>query len=328
MSIVGKKFDIDGVVKDIIKEDETFAYFDGGVAIKKYLLGTKYEEYLDPSTFFNSGAQALKDMADKIKNYDGPVNESVGTQTQVNMSGVYQKPHAEDKVVPVVAKYDPNQTQQNYQSTNYNFDKSVNQNPNPQVQQHNEQQYTHQPPQQYIHQQPVQEKPEEALFKKLKRNVKSKFELTIEEMIPTADFIRMMNDNFETSIIDFLSRETVEKLLRDPEKIRKQIKAQLETIVYGAPIEEEVEEEIEQKPTVTIVEETIEEPLEEKPQVTVIETSVEEEVEEEIERPTVTIVQETIEEKPSIEEVKTEEIVTPEIVTNEKDLSADTSENA
>jgi len=321
--ITGKKFDIDGVIKEVVKEDETFVYFDGGVAIKKYLLGTKYEEYLDPSTFFNSSSKTMMDIADKIKKHDGPVNESNSGGTQVNMQNVYQKQnHVEDKVVPPVTKFNPNQNQTNIESQHYEFN-NQNQNTNHSQQQNvnsdqNQNTYTYYPPQH------IQENPEEALFKKLKRNTKAIFEIKIEEMVPTADFIRMMNDNFETSIIDFLSKQAVEKLLRDPDKLRKQIKAQLETTVYGAPIEDEVEEEIE-KPKVVVVEETIEE----KPIVAVIEEASEEIVEE---KPTVSIVSETVEETIEtpvvtiIEEPKAEaveESVAPIVETNEKDLSAE-----
>lgn len=298
MSVIGKQFDIDGSIKNIVNEDETFVYFDGGVAIKKYLLGTKYEEYLDPATFFNTGSKTLLDMANKIKNHDGPMNESTNSQTNVNMTGVYQKPHLGegDKVVPTVQKFDPNQNQSSVQSAQYVFQTPVNDNV------HNTQQNIPQPNHnntqfnqpQYQQTQPIQADPQEALFKKLKRNTKAVFDLKVEEMIPTSDFIRMMNDNFETSIIDFLSRQTVEKLLNDPDKLRKQIKAQLETTIYGAPIEEEEEEEeiiepiivkkIEgselehEKPVVTMVEEPIIEEIDhEKQVIKIIEDSIVEE---------------------------------------------------
>jgi hypothetical protein len=333
--IIGKKYDIDGEVKEVINEDDSFAHFSGGVAIKKYLLGTKYEEYLDPSTFFNN-SKTMMDIANKIKQHDGPVNES-HTGTQVNMQNVYQKPHAEDAVVPPVQKFDPNRHNQNsYQTQEYEFNnqqntqqhhvQNVNTNSHNHVPQNNQQTYQHVPP--------VQENPEEALFKKLKRNTKAVFELKVEEMVPTTDFIRMMNDNFEMSIIDFLSKQAVDKLLRDPEKLRKQIKDQLETTVYGAPREEEiVEEEIIEQPKVSIIENPVEEIIDEKPVVSIIEETIEE-----VEKPTVTViessVEESIDEKPVvsvIQETHVEEPANeaaPNVETNENDLSAEEHQDA
>lgn len=301
-NIMGKKYDIEGVVRSVINEDDSFAYFDGNVSVKKYLLGTKYEEYLDPAEFFNRGQNSLTQMAEQIKKYDGPVNESAHAGTSVNMQNVYTKSAVDDKIVHPVEKHNAHQPNVQNQHQHYNFDDK------PQNVQHN--QSVNQP---HIHQ-PVQENPEEALFKKLKRSLKMEFDLKVQEMVPTVEFIKMMNDNFETSIIDFLSNQIVNKLLSDPLSLRKQIKDQMETTVYGAPREIEVEEEIVEKFEFKVIEPTVEENkieeiVEEVPVVTVIEESVEKIVD----APIVTIV----------EDLKEEVVNTPSVEVHETDNSVE-----
>lgn len=294
-NIIGKKYDIEGVVRSVMNEDDNFAYFDGNVSVKKYLLGTKYEEYLDPAEFFNKSQSSLSQMAEQIKKYDGPVNESAHTGTSVNVQNVYTKSVVDDKVVHPVEKHNSHQVNTQSQHQHYNFD-----NPQPQHQQNHNQPVNH-----YEHQRPqVQENPEEALFKKLKRSLKMEFDLKVQEMVPTVEFIKMMNDNFETSIIDYLSNQIISKLLSDPQSLRKQIKDQMETTVYGAPREIEIEEEEEtEQVTVSVIEPTVEE----SPKVEVVEVSTEDvieienvEVEETVEKPIVSIVEKTQEEVVSV----------------------------
>jgi len=316
MDNTGKKYDIEGTIRTVQRIDENFAYFDGNVTVKRYLLGTKYEEFLDPEDFFKKSNNSLENMANQIKNYNGPLNENHNEGTSVKMTGVIQKPY-EDKVVPPVQKYVPQSEQSHTVQKNYNFEEQQrhNQNINNPVQ-------------------PIfqQENPEEALFKKLKRNYNAKFDLQIEEKIPTIDFIKMMNDNFEMSIIDYLSNQMVNKMLQDPSKLRKQLKDQLETMVYGAPRIEEVEEEIEEeRPVVKIVEESVEEIIDEKPTVSVIETSTEETIEEH-EKTIVSILENNVEENSNSAAViegrndittNTEINSTPTVNTIENDHSAE-----
>jgi hypothetical protein len=108
---------------------------------------------------------------------------------------------------------------------------------------------THQPStSQVIQNQPVEEapvtridntglKPEpvqnENFFSKIKRNNTINIDFSVEEKFPDLDFVRMMNDNYETSIIDHFAREIVEKMVFDPETLMESVRKSITEIVYG-----------------------------------------------------------------------------------------------
>lgn len=72
------------------------------------------------------------------------------------------------------------------------------------------------------------------MFQGVKRNLNLDFNIEISEKIPRLDFIEMMEDSYETSIIDFLSNEFAEKLLKDPEIIKSLIKEKIMKMVYAS----------------------------------------------------------------------------------------------
>jgi hypothetical protein len=85
--------------------------------------------------------------------------------------------------------------------------------------------------------QPVQrvevEDPIIKMFKGVKRIVEFNISLDIKNKIPRLDFIEMMEDSYETSIIDFLADEFTNELLKNPDTIKGMIKSKIKTLVYG-----------------------------------------------------------------------------------------------
>jgi|688.fasta_scaffold225120_2 hypothetical protein len=75
------------------------------------------------------------------------------------------------------------------------------------------------------------------MFKNVKRNTNFKIEFTVENKIPRIDFIEMMEDSYNTSIIDFLAQEFTEQIVRDPNIIKEKIKSKLMDLVYPDDIE-------------------------------------------------------------------------------------------
>lgn len=73
------------------------------------------------------------------------------------------------------------------------------------------------------------------MFSKTKRNVEFKINIEISDKIPRLDFIEMMEDSYETSIIDYLADEFTNKILQDPSIIKDSIKNKIKQLVYGAP---------------------------------------------------------------------------------------------
>jgi len=70
------------------------------------------------------------------------------------------------------------------------------------------------------------------MFKNVKRNTNFRIEFAVENKIPRVDFIEMMEDSYNTSIIDFLAQEFTDEILRDPSKIKDKIKGKLMDLVY------------------------------------------------------------------------------------------------
>jgi hypothetical protein len=70
------------------------------------------------------------------------------------------------------------------------------------------------------------------MFSNVKKNTNFKFSIEIIDKIPRPDFIEMMEDSYEVSIIDYLADEFVKKIFSDPEAIKNSIKDEIKSIVY------------------------------------------------------------------------------------------------
>jgi len=70
------------------------------------------------------------------------------------------------------------------------------------------------------------------MFRNAKRNTDFKINFSISNKIPRLDFIEMMEDSYNTSIIDFLAEEFTNELLLNPESIKNKIKDQISSMVY------------------------------------------------------------------------------------------------
>lgn len=85
---------------------------------------------------------------------------------------------------------------------------------------------------QYI---PSQNDPVYEMFRNVKRSTNFSLTLKINEKIPRKDFIKMWEDNYEKSIIDFLADEFVDNLLSDPSVLKEEIRNSLKKHVYNKP---------------------------------------------------------------------------------------------
>ena len=70
------------------------------------------------------------------------------------------------------------------------------------------------------------------MFKNAKRNVDFSVTLKIEGKIPRIDFIEMMEDSYETSIIEFLADEFTNDLLQNPTKLKMKVIEEIKKKVY------------------------------------------------------------------------------------------------
>lgn len=78
--------------------------------------------------------------------------------------------------------------------------------------------------------------PATTLFKGIKRVVDFDIELKLNNKIPRLDFIEMMEDSYESSIIDYLAEELTTNLLNNPSSIKNQIALKIRTMVSEASI--------------------------------------------------------------------------------------------
>ena len=78
-----------------------------------------------------------------------------------------------------------------------------------------------------------QEDPIHIMFRNAKKVVEFDLDLKLVNKIPRLDFIEMMEDSYERSIIDFLANEISNELLRDPQNLKFQISEKIKEMVYN-----------------------------------------------------------------------------------------------
>lgn len=210
-----------------------------------------FEEYVDPNSFFknesliNSFAEQIKkipldDWENRVPAEEMGFNESVGSNTNESTVLPYdpevEKQELLKKAQTVYGMGNPNtamQKQLELMKDILSEDEEVEQiteiitNPPPPI--------NKQIPKDNIQQeikQPKSMDPILEMFKNVKRNTSFKIDFTVENKIPRVDFIEMMEDSYNTSIIEFLAQEFTDEILRDPDIIKEKIKKKLTDLVY------------------------------------------------------------------------------------------------
>ena len=72
-----------------------------------------------------------------------------------------------------------------------------------------------------------------SMFKKTKRNTEFKMTIDLEKKIPRLDTIEMLEDSYETSIIEYLAQEFTNEILSNPNLIRDKIIEELKSMLEG-----------------------------------------------------------------------------------------------
>lgn len=70
------------------------------------------------------------------------------------------------------------------------------------------------------------------MFKGVKRSVEFNLDLKLENKIPRLEFIELMEDSYEKSIIDFLADEFTNELLKNPKALKERISNKIREMVY------------------------------------------------------------------------------------------------
>jgi len=265
MSLANKTFknNATGEEVTVIDSFENIAILENKQKIDVNILmdSSKYTEQIDPNSFFNNQG-SYNILADKIKNIptnniideEGTVSINVdnnGLQPVSNESAVIMTTEEEERA-ELMKKYGVEEDNTNLVSKqNEAFSKILGDDedlPKVQptqpsidnVQRVEVNREVHQPPVQRV----VVEDPIVTMFKGVKRNVKFDINVEISDKIPRLDFIEMMEDSYEISLIDFLADEFTNKILQNPEIIKDTITEKIKLLVYGAPTITPVQEKL------------------------------------------------------------------------------------
>lgn len=222
------------------------------IDINDLLDTNKYEEQIDPNSFL-SNTSAFSSLTEKIKEIptDNMIDESVkldrqdGFTPNGNDSAVIQS-SLEDEKAELARKYGMNpDTSSDVNKQKESFDKILNPDNTPNTPPNTEtprndssanrttsvsyenNNLTPTPNRVEV------EDPIITMFKNAKRNKEFKINIDINDQIPRYDFIEMMEDSYNVSIIDFLASDITNKILENPESIKKTVREEIEKLVYG-----------------------------------------------------------------------------------------------
>ena len=266
MSLAGKVFknNVTGSTIKVIDSFENIAILENKqkIDVKQLMDSNQYTEQIDPSSFFNNQG-AYNSLAEKIKTIpshliqdeEGSVpvvttpsnyNDSFGPVS--NESAIVMTTE-EDEKAELARKYGVSAQDNSLQKQNEAFSKLLGED-NEELPKIPVQPYSNDEVVQRVevsrevttNSKPTQqvEDPIITMFKRTKRNVDFKINVEISDKIPRLDFIEMMEDSYEISMIDFLAEEFTNKILQDPTHIRETIKCKIKQLVYGAEISKEI----------------------------------------------------------------------------------------
>jgi hypothetical protein len=212
------------------------------------------EDIVDPNRFFDN-QNTYNAFADKIKNVDlskipDDENKSLNMLTSniTNESAIIMA-DPEDEVEEIKRKYGATSVDDSVKRQNEIFSKILDPESNQaNVQQveakrefvepqqtYVEPQQTYVEPQQTYVEPPIQrievQDPIISMFKNVKRNLDFKINLKVDGKIPRLDFIEMMEDSYDISIIDYLADEFTNKILSDPSIIRNKVKDEIKSMI-------------------------------------------------------------------------------------------------
>ncbi len=227
------------------------------VDVRRLMDNNFYTEQIDPNSFFNNQG-AYNQLADKIKSISTENIKDDPEDIVVKMGGTVTPTTNESAVVYTTEDDERAELARKYGASVDNVSSTNKQNEAfarllgeegaeelPKIQQRvepivnevqrieasrNDQPKSYEKPQQ-VNQQV--DDPIITMFRNVKKGVDFKMNIEISNKIPRVDFIEMMEDSYETSIIDFLAEEFTNKLLSNPQHIKNMISDRIKQIVYG-----------------------------------------------------------------------------------------------
>ena len=236
--MIGKQFQ-SLKTQEVVKIDQMFeniAILDNGdrVSVQRLLDKNYFEEFIDPKSFLSQSAVDI--IANKIKSIPDEVLNKLPDErgSEVRISGLDGFGNVPNESAVVLS--DPEEEKrlllQKYANTSSRPSPPA---PNRTLQDFLDDEPFDAPrlqtPRQISVQESVPEPPKESpqmlMFKGVKRTHPIIFNVKLDTHIPRLDFIDMMEDSYEYSIIDWLSEEITEQIFQDRERIKSEIKDQI-----------------------------------------------------------------------------------------------------
>lgn len=223
------------------------------VNVKSLMDPNQYTEQIDPSTFFNN-QKTYDVLVEKIKNISTGTISPVLANTDKNdfnpstqESAIIQT-SVEDEMAELARKYGAEfNNKKELENQNNIFEKILNPESETLVVEEFKDDYNKN--QDFIIENNIKdisnpisterivaqrtEDPIISMFRNTKRNVDFSISIEVENRIPRIDFIEMLEDSYNTSIIEFLSDEFTNKILENPSFIKEKIKSEITNLVYG-----------------------------------------------------------------------------------------------
>ena len=252
MELKNKKFtDIKtGKVLTVIDQFENIAILSDKTKIdaRKLLDRSSYDEYIDPNNFFKTES-TLNYFADKIKSIPNDVIEKIqdngdihvpsvsGFSPTTNESAVLPYDHEderrmlEEKVRQMTPQMKNSPTNNQFEMLKDiigsddeapSFIKTDGPKPTNDIQRNVNNNVS-----KNTDQDPIQ-----LLFKSTKKNQPVNISLDFEYLIPRSDLIKMLEDSYDESIIDYLTNEFTSNIIGNPILIKQKIKEKITNIVY------------------------------------------------------------------------------------------------
>ena len=252
MSLGNKTFknNITGELVKVIDSFENIAVLENKqkADVSQLLNPELYTEQIDPANFFNNQG-AYNNLAEKIKSIPADkIRDDVGGEVMINVDGNNSfggaKPAMnesaiimtteEDERAELARKYGVTTPQNDVDKQNQAFAKLLGEEEEVQTVEVNRDE----PRVEQRVSQPTQksEDPIITMFKNVKRIKEFSISLEIKNKIPRPDFIEMMEDSYNTSIIDFLAAEFTDNILKNPHLIEDMIKQKIKEVVYGVEV--------------------------------------------------------------------------------------------
>ena len=267
MSLANKSFrnNRTGDVIRVIDSFENIAILENKQKIDARTLmdPNQYTEHIDPGSFFNNQG-AYNILAEKIKNIptqnirdeDGASPVIVNTPSSnfgpVSNESAIVMSSEEDERAELARKYGVSTpTSDSVSKQNEAFAKLLGE--DSELQQINVNRNVATPVQSTqapVYNETVQrvevEDPIIKMFKGVKRNVDFNITIDIHNKIPRLDFIEMMEDSYETSIIEFLADEFTREIVTNPGKIKSMISDKIKSMLSSKSVNDQITDSVTQ----------------------------------------------------------------------------------